>query len=223
MQICSSAATDLDEAKTEPAPTGRAANRQAFEYKILEAAEGVFAERGYDGATTASIAEAAGLPKANIHYYFGTKKALHRAVLDNILDLWLAPLAEFTEDADPAQALTNYVKTKIWYSRNRPNASKVFANEILHGAPQIADYLANRLRREVERRSGVLRAWIDQGRMAEIDPVHLLFVIWAATQTYADFGVQAATVLGKDSLDEKDFADAEKTVTKMVLAACGLT
>ena len=100
-----------------PAPAGRAANRQAIEDNILEAAEGIFAERGYSGTTTASIADAAGLPKANVHYYFRTKKALYRAVLDNILDLWLAPLAEFTEDADPAQALASYVETKIWYSR----------------------------------------------------------------------------------------------------------
>ena len=220
MQSDISATQDL--AAGLPAPAGRAANRQAIEDNILEAAEGIFAERGYSGTTTASIADAAGLPKANVHYYFGTKKALYRAVLDNILDLWLAPLAEFTEDADPAQALTSYVETKIWYSKNRPNASKVFANEILHGAPQIADYLANHLRQEVDLRTAVLRSWMKQGRIAQVDPVHLLFVIWAATQTYADFNVQVATVLGKKSLDEADFDDAEKTVTQMVLATCGL-
>lgn len=220
MQSDISATQDL--AAGLPAPAGRAANRQAIEDNILEAAEGIFAERGYSGTTTASIADAAGLPKANVHYYFGTKKALYRAVLDNILDLWLAPLAEFTEDADPAQALTSYVETKIWYSKNRPNASKVFANEILHGAPQIADYLANHLRQEVDLRTAVLRSWMKQGRIAQVDPSHLLFVIWAATQTYADFNVQVATVLGKKSLDEADFDDAEKTVTQMVLATCGL-
>jgi len=205
------------------APSGRAANRQAIENRILEAAEIIFAERGFGGSTTASIAETAGLPKANVHYYFGTKKALYRAVLDNILDLWLAPLVEFTEDADPAQALTSYVKTKIWYSKNRPNASKVFANEVLHGAPQVGDYLSNHLRREVEQRSTVIKSWIKQGRIADVDPAHLLFVIWAATQTYADFNVQVAAVLGKPNLDDADFDTAEATVTKMVLATCGLS
>jgi len=218
----SSATEDVRAPVPENGRRGRAANRRAIEEKILESAEAIFAERGYGGTTTASIAEAAGLPKANVHYYFGTKKALYRAVLDNILDLWLAPLAEFTEDADPKQALTSYVKTKIWYSRNRPNASKVFANEILHGAAHITDYLSNHLRHEVERQADVIHKWIAQGRMAEVDPVHLLFVIWAATQTYADFNVQVATVLGKESLDGSDFDDAEKTVTQMVLATCGL-
>jgi TetR/AcrR family transcriptional regulator len=210
-------------AAAEAPDTGRAASRKATEEKILEAAEGVFAERGFSGTTTAAIAGAAGLPKANVHYYFGTKKALYRAVLDNILDLWLAPMAEITEDADPARALTSYIKTKMWYSKNRPNGSKVFANEVLHGAPQISDYLSDHLRHTVEDKSAVLRSWMDQGRISTVDPVHLLFVIWAATQTYADFDVQVATVLGKQSLDDTDFAVAENTVIQMVLATCGLT
>lgn len=201
----------------------RAVKREAIEARILEAAESIFAERGYGGATTSAIAEAADMPKANIHYYFGTKRQLYRAVLDNILNLWLAPMDDIRIDADPAEALAAYIKTKIWYSKARPNASKVFANELLHGAPQIADYLNGHLRELVNEKAGVLRQWIKQGRIAKVDPVHLFFIIWAATQTYADFDVQIAAVLDKKRLAKSDYEAAEQTITRMVLSLCGLT
>jgi TetR/AcrR family transcriptional regulator len=204
-------------------PAKQAAKREANEARILEAAESIFAERGYGGATTSAIAEAAKLPKANIHYYFGTKRQLYREVLDNILNLWLAPMDDIQIEADPAEALAAYVKSKMWYSRNRPSASKVFANELLHGAPQIADYLSGHLRDVVDEKAAVLSQWIKQGRIAEVNPVHLFFVIWASTQTYADFDVQVSAVLGKTRLVKADYVRAEETVTRMVLAMCGLT
>ncbi len=203
-------------------PAKRAANRRANEARILRAAESIFADRGFGGATTAAIAAAANLPKANIHYYFGTKKQLYRAVLDNILNLCLAPMDDIHTDADPAEALTSYIRTKIWYSKTRPSASKVFANELLHGAPQLDGYLGGHLRELVEEKAAVINNWIEDGRMSPIDPIHLFFLIWASTQTYADFEVQVAAVLGKKKLGKADYDDAQATVTQMVLSACGL-
>ncbi len=203
-------------------PAKRAANRRANEARILRAAESIFADRGFGGATTAAIAAAAKLPKANIHYYFGTKKQLYRAVLDNILSLWLAPMDDIHTGADPAEAITSYIRTKIWYSKTRPSASKVFANELLHGAPQLDGYLGGHLRELVEEKAAVLNTWIKDGRMAPVDTVHLFFLIWASTQTYADFEVQVAAVLGKKRLGKADYDQAQATVTQMVLAACGL-
>jgi len=204
-------------------PVGaRASKRRINEAHIIQAAESVFAEHGYGGATTASIAEAAGLPKANVHYYFGTKKALYQAVLDNILSLWLAPMEDIQVDADPAMALKGYIAEKMRYTRERPSASKVFANELLHGAVHLETHLKTDLKALVEEKAAVLNTWIEQGRMKPVDPAHLFFLIWASTQTYADFDVQIAAVLGKAHITPEDFQTAEETVTHMVLATCGL-
>jgi TetR/AcrR family transcriptional regulator len=211
-----------DGAQTRQEAGNRADKRRLNEIQILQAAESAFAERGYGGTTTAVIAKAANLPKANLHYYFGTKKALYQAVLDNILSLWLEPMRNIQIDDDPAAALTKYVHEKMRYTRERPSASKVFANELLHGAAQLEDHLKTDLKELVDNKAAVLNIWIKQGRIKPVDPVHLFFLIWAATQTYADFDVQIAAVLGKPALEVADFEAAEKTVIQMVLSTCGL-
>jgi TetR/AcrR family transcriptional regulator len=190
--------------------------------RILKAAERVFAEAGFAGATMADIAERAGLPKANLHYYFGTKDDLYRAVLDNILRMWLAPIASFTPDADPAETLTAYVTAKMEVSRTRPHASKVFANEILHGGTQVERFLAEDLKALVDAKAAVIDGWVAAGRMAPVDARQFLFMIWAVTQHYADFDIQIRKVLGRRTLTRQDFAAMTAEVLRLVLRAAGL-
>jgi TetR/AcrR family transcriptional regulator len=189
---------------------------------ILSAAEEVFAQQGYRGATTAAIAAKAGLPKANVHYYFGTKEALYRAVLEDILGLWLGELDRITETSDPASALADYIRAKIRHSRERPLASKVYANEMIRGARHTRDFLKNELRNLVKEKSKVLEAWMAAGRIDPVDPVHLFSIIWAATQHYADFEVQVGALVGRRQLAAKDYDEAAETIVRMVLRGCGL-
>ncbi len=201
-------------------PAGQAARRRSTERRLLAAAERVFAERGFSGATTAEIARRARLPKANLHYYFRTKRALYRRVLDDILALWLAAGDHIHAGADPADAFSLYLARKIAYTRARPYASKVFANELLHGAPELGPYLRNGLKDWVDAKAKVIEGWIAEGRMARVDPRHLFFVLWAATQTYADFDVQVAAVLGRRRLRESDWAAATRTISRLLFDGC---
>jgi TetR/AcrR family transcriptional regulator len=165
---------------------------------IQQAAEHLFADRGYEGTTTQAIADLAGLPKSNVHYYFSTKEQLYRAILEEILRTWLAAFDRFGEQDDPAEALASYVTAKVRLSFARPHASRIFAREMLNGGQLIRAFLEDELRPWVEDRAAVLRAWTRQGRLHPIDPHHLLFTIWAATQTYADFAPQIRAVEGRD-------------------------
>lgn len=189
---------------------------------ILAAAEEVFANQGYRGATTAAIAAKAGLPKANVHYYFGTKEALYHAVLEDILGLWLGELDRITEASDPATALADYIRAKIRHSRERPLASKVYANEMIRGARHTRDFLKNELRNLVKDKAGVLEAWAAAGRIEPVDPVHLFSIIWAATQHYADFEVQVGALVGRRQLAARDYDEAAETIVRMVLRGLGL-
>jgi TetR/AcrR family transcriptional regulator len=201
---------------------GRAWQRRKRLDHILATAERVFAEAGFEGASMAELAAASGLPKANLHYYFGTKEALYTALLDSILDLWLSATDSIRPEADPAQALEAYIRTKMLWSRTRPFASKVFANEVLHGATHLQSYLAGPLRALVQEKSRVVQGWIDAGRMQPIDPPHLFFAIWAMTQTYADFSVQIGAVLNRPELLPEDHAAGTDTILQLVLRGCGL-
>jgi TetR/AcrR family transcriptional regulator len=196
--------------------------RRANEALILSAAEKVFARAGFGGATMAAIAEASGLPKANLHYYFGSKADLYRAVLARTLHDWLLPLDALQPDADPAEALETYIRAKMAMSAQRPDASRVFANELLHGAAVVGALMRGELRAKVQQKAAVIDAWVAAGRMAPVDATHLFFSIWAATQTYADFEVQVCAVLGQEQLGPADYARATAHVVGLVLRGCGL-
>jgi TetR/AcrR family transcriptional regulator len=224
-----SEAAKNDAANTSPAETararqeGRAAVRKENEAAILKAAEEVFAEFGFKGATTAMIAEKAGLPKANLHYYFPTKLALYRKVVDNIFSIWLKSADSFDESDDPVEALTRYINEKMDISRAHPMGSKVWANEIIHKAPVIQDYLETTLREWTDSRTAVIRRWIDEGKIAPVDPEYLLYMIWATTQHYADFGHQITTLNDGKPLSDAQFAEAKRNVVEIILRGIGAT
>ena len=194
--------------------------RAAQETAIVEAAERVFAGAGFGGATMAAIAKAAGLPKPNLHYYFGSKKALYRAVLERTLREWLEPADSIAAGAEPRAALERYIGEKMRQSFARPYASRVWANELLHGAPELRGTLVRTLRPLVRRKAAVIDRWIAEGRMAPVDSTHLFFTIWAATQTYADFEVQIRAVLGR--FDRAAQANSTRHVVSFILRGCGL-
>ncbi|APW45153.1 TetR/AcrR family transcriptional regulator [Rhodoferax antarcticus] len=196
--------------------------RQVNEARILAAAERVFAGAGFSGATMAAIAQEADLPKANLHYYFGAKQDLYRAVLAQTLQDWLAPTDVITPEADPKTAIEAYIRAKMALSAQRPHASRVFANELLHGAPVVQTLLVTDLRNLVLAKSEVIAQWVAQARMAPVDPVHLFFTIWAATQTYADFEVQVCAVLGQTELTAQDQSRGTEHVVSLLLRGCGL-
>ena len=196
--------------------------RNAAVSDILGAAEAVFARAGFSGATMAEIAELAGLPKANLHYYFRNKASLYRAVLDHTLSLWLAETDEIRNDADPAQALGDYIRAKMRLTATHRDASRVFANEMLHGAPHIGGYLRNELKTLVDEKSLVIEHWAKRGLMDPVDARHLFFTIWAATQTYADFQPQVCAVLGKSRLTRAELDHAADQLVRLILRGCGV-
>lgn len=196
--------------------------RAKNEEKIIRAASRVFAEHGYAATKTAEIADLAELPKPNIYYYFGSKEKLYRAVLESMVEPLLAASEPLVEYADPVRALTAYIKTKLLISKEYPYASKVFANEIMHGAPHLPQDIVTRLTAQTRMLTSRLSEWMEQGLMDRVDPKHLLFAIWASTQTYADFNWQITMTLGKDELDEQDFEQAAALITRLVIQGCAV-
>jgi len=200
----------------------KAAIREENEKAILEAAEEVFAEYGFSGASTSRIAERAGIPKANLHYYFPTKEELYRRVIDNIFNIWLEAANSLDDSDDPGQALTRYIHTKMDLSRSRPLGSKVWANEIIQRAPMIQDYLEVTLREWTDSRTGMIQRWIDEGKILPIEPRYLLYMIWATPQHYADFGHQIATLNEGRELSDAQWEEAKRTVTEIILRGIGI-
>lgn len=165
---------------------------------ILDAALDVFSQFGFRGATLDQIAEAAGLSKPNLLYYFPSKEAIHAELLENLLDAWLQPLRDLDPEGEPMDELLRYVRRKLAMSRDMPRESRLFANEMLQGAPRLGENLSGPLRALVDDKAAVLQRWMDAGRIASVPPHHLVFSIWALTQHYADFDIQVRAVLGPE-------------------------
>ncbi|PHR63060.1 MAG: TetR family transcriptional regulator [Robiginitomaculum sp.] len=190
--------------------------------RIMLAAEAVFAEAGFKGATTDAIARRAGVPKANVHYYFPTKANLYRKVIEDVCEYWLAAAPPFDQSDDPAEALSGYIRAKMDQARARPNGSRVWAMEIIRGAPVIDGYLHDVLQSWFDERTTKIEDWIKLGKINPIDPRTLFYMIWASTQHYADFAHQIQVLNEGKPLSDQQFADASDQVCQIILTGIGL-
>jgi len=169
---------------------------------ILDAALDVFSAHGYRGATLDQIAAQAGLSKPNILYYFAGKEEIHVTLLNQLMEAWLDPLHEIDPNADPLEELLRYVHRKLEMSREFPRESRLFANEIIQGAPRMGPHLETGLKPLVDQAAVIIQGWINAGKIAPVDPRHLLFSIWATTQHYADFDAQVQVLMGETPVFE---------------------
>lgn len=205
----------LDDTANEAGRRIPSANNEA---KILEAAEHVFAKYGFRGATTAMIAAKAGVTKPNIYYYYRNKEALYRKLLQNILAVWADSLNVIEADKPAEECIRLYLAKKMAFSRSKPHLSRIFANEIISGAPYIRDQIAHATRPLLQKKAAVIKGWIKQGKVhPDIDPIYFIFLMWSSTQAYADFAAQMHILLGKRQLDSSDFTTALDTITTVVL------
>lgn len=196
--------------------------RKRNQAKILIAASQVFANEGYAATKTVDIAKLAGVPKANVYYYFGNKETLYTAVLETIIEPLLGATLPIETIDNPADALTEYIKTKLMISRDFPYASKVFANEIMRGAPLLSSKIQAKLMSQSNMLIAKFEAWMAAGLMDKVSPHHLLFIIWSSTQTYADFSWQINAVIDKEQLADSDYDDAAKLISQLVLRGCNV-
>jgi TetR/AcrR family transcriptional regulator len=198
-------------------PGGAPATRIQREKRqiILDAALEVFSTQGFRGSTVDQIAEAAGMSKPNLLYYFRGKEEIYTTLLHRLLATWLAPLMEMDASGDPVKELRAYIRRKIEMARDFPRESRLFANEILRGAPHIMAMLTDELRPLVDEKAAVLREWMRTGKLAKADPHHLIFALWAANQHYADFDAQVQAVLGPDRGGDGRFEDAARFIEQL--------
>ncbi|HXT08514.1 MAG TPA: TetR family transcriptional regulator C-terminal domain-containing protein [Roseiarcus sp.] len=198
-------------------PLHKPSIREINERAILAAAETVFAERGFSGATMSMIAARAGAPKANIHYYFPTKETLYRAVVERVLTAWLDAARSFDMSDDPQEALTAYIGAKMDLAREMPLSSQIYASEMMRGAPVVQDFLDTTLSEWVRSRSAVVRRWVAEGKLRPIEPKYLFYMIWATTQHYANAAHEMATLEGGAALSDAAFERAKRQVAQTVL------
>ncbi len=196
--------------------------RQKNKALIFSAAKQEFVTHGFKGASIKRIAERAEIARANIHYYFQDKTDLYQQLLSNIIEVWNSDYDTLNVDHEPKVALSAYIRAKVMHSKNDPYSSRIFASELIHGAPVLNDYLNSDFKIWLQSKVAVIDTWIEQGLIDKVNPHHLLFLIWSSTQHYADFNVQVIAALDKEEMSDNDFEDVVGSLTKIILKGCGI-
>lgn len=196
--------------------------RQKNQALIIQVASEQFATHGYSATKMVDIARAADIPKANVFYYFSSKDKLYFAVLETVTKPLLAASRPIEELDDPVEALTRYIQTKLMISRDHPHASRVFASEVMSGGQALPDDIREELFLQSQMILGKFTSWSEQGLMDKVSAHHLMFMIWSATQTYADFSWQICNVMNKNALTHDDYDDAAQFLTQLVIKGCGV-
>ena len=189
---------------------------------VLDAAQREFALKGYAGASVQAIADRAGLPKSNVQYYFKRKANLYVSVLNGIVELWNTSLSDISESDDPAVAIDRFIREKTRLAFAHPEASRLFAMEIVSGAPHLEGYIATEMRSWVNERARVIQSWIDAGRMHNVDPVQFIFLVWSSTQHYADFEAQTLLLLNRKRYSPAMIEEVGEFLATTLLRGVGL-
>jgi TetR/AcrR family transcriptional regulator len=196
--------------------------RQKNKAIIFNAAKKEFVTYGFKGASIKRIAERANIPRANIHYYYKDKTDLYQQLLSNIIEVWNRDYDTLNADNVPKEALSDYIRAKVMHSKNDPDASRIFASELIHGAPVLNEYLNSDFKIWLSNKVTVIESWIKQGLIDKVNPHHLLFLIWSSTQHYADFNVQVVAALDKEAMEDDDFEAVVNSLTQIILKGCGI-
>ena len=189
---------------------------------IFSAAKEEFVTYGFKGASIKRIAERAKIARANIHYYFQDKTDLYQQLLSNIIEVWNTDYDTLNADQEPKVALSAYIRAKVMHSRDDPDSSRIFASELIHGAPVLNNYLNSDFKTWLQSKVAVIESWIEQGLIDKVNPHHLLFLIWSSTQHYADFNVQVLSALDKETMDDNDYEEVVSSLTQIILKGCGI-
>ncbi|WP_441002480.1 TetR/AcrR family transcriptional regulator [Pseudocolwellia agarivorans] len=214
--------THLQQKEQNIKTTKQGSIREKSQDKILAAAQEEFIIQGYKGATVQAIADRANLPKANVLYYFKNKENIYHTVLERTLAMWDDAIGDIDPDHGPAVAIEKFIASKVQLSFKEPDASKIYAMEIIQGAQHLKDFTRTYLRKWVREKAALFQHWIDKGEMNNVDPVHLIFLIWSTTQHYADFDNQILTVMNQADFEEEDCERVTAFLTDFILRGCGL-
>lgn len=187
------------------------------EVKIIQAALNVFSTYGFQGASIEQIAGESGISKSNLFYYFSSKEELYVEVLSQVLEEWLKPLKEFTVEQEPYDAIGNYIEIKFILSKKKPEASRLFAFEMMQGAPYLLPILKGPLKKLLKEKVAIIDRWIELGKLKPISGLHLIMHIWAVSQHYSDFSIQCQAVAGKNLSNKAFFEEALATCRQLLL------
>lgn len=104
--------------------------------RILDAAEDLFAEKGYRATSLGDVADRVGIRSPSLYNHFRNKEALYSAVLERLLEAFGAPLAELRDSPITRERIYQWLETIVRMHHERPNLARLLQHAALSGGPQ---------------------------------------------------------------------------------------
>ncbi|MDQ2736323.1 MAG: TetR family transcriptional regulator C-terminal domain-containing protein [Pseudomonadota bacterium] len=199
------------------------AKRRAEMMDVISAAAlEQFSMHGLRGTSTQEIAERAGISKQQLHYYIESKDVLYESILRRTMQHW-GQIGLKTEDktATPAEAITRLVRRKLDFTFDHPQVSRLFSYEVMSGGAAIRRIWAESAD-SVDAAVRIIAEWVRKREIEPIEPMFLLFHIWALTQHYADYEPQVRFFTGCPPGQALDRERICAQITCFVLRGVGL-
>ncbi|MGH9563886.1 MAG: TetR/AcrR family transcriptional regulator [Terracidiphilus sp.] len=183
-------------------PRGRRkAEDPATARRILAAAEQHFAARGLAGARTEEIAAAAHANKAMLYYYFGNKRRLHRAVLENLFrQLRTRVITPPAKNLTARQQFLGYVIGYFDFLATHPNYPRLVQREAMEAGDKF-DWMVREHFRPLHRHlAGAVKGAIEAGEFRDVDPDQIAFITLGMVTSYFAGAPIMSRVMGRDLL-----------------------
>lgn len=151
---------------------------------VLEAAESLFAGRGFDGTRLEDIAERVGIRRASIVYYFKDKRELYAAVLASVFSDLHASLAEaLSRDLPVPERIEAGVRAWVGFVGRRPTVARLILREVADATPEHRSAVLQHTQPFIDlvRKEIFERPDFPETPLAEVDPVHVASTVAGTT------------------------------------------
>jgi len=205
--------------RPDPAPQ-RERNAAATKQRLLDAAEGEFAARGFAGARLREIADAASVQPALIHHYFTDKYGLYRAVLDRAL------LATSTESwsllssrHDLEGLLTGFVEMLLRFNAAHQNLIAILRHEAFGGSTVFVEVCKERTVPVIEAVRLLVEERQKRGEIrADLPATEIILAALSLTAfPFSDAGICEVMLPGAVVRDEAAIARRTRAIVTLLL------
>jgi len=184
---------------------------------ILAAAEGIFAEEGLEGARTDEITSRAGVNKALLYYYFESKEALFRAVLESHLKEFQSRIFDILDSPASARSkLIRYINLHFDFISARP-----YYPRLIHRLITSDDRALRRLFRQYasplyRKMVEVIEQGVRERELRPVDSHHTVYSLLALNVFYFSAAPLIKAVTHIDPLDQANVQRRKEEVLRFV-------
>ena len=210
--------SDGDDAEPKRRKDGRLTKAERTKVKILQSAEQVFAEHGYEGTTLDAVGEPVDVLGTAVLYHFKNKQVLYQETLKYVFKpLSMRVAADFDGSRPLEEMLTDIGLAMIQYSVERPTSTKLFMREAAAGTPESLTVIGPVFGKTLQNMFDAVGDQKAAAKLAKLDPVFMVATLIGLNGFYfSGFPTLMGDRLSYDPYEPERLEKLKKTIRLLV-------